>query len=158
MSGCEDLTTPTLKTGRVAVVHKHFSKRDHAKYDEVARETAKTFWSRLGWNIDDNPDEYGVDLIAEKDSKRVYVEVEVKRGWHGPTFQYDTMHLPLRKRKFLDKPTKFMIFNNSLTHAAVISRKAIKNAPVSVVPNQKVSIGEKFFDIPVDDVTFVYTM
>jgi hypothetical protein len=139
-------------------VHKHFSKRDHAKYDEVARETAKTFWSRLGWNIDDNPDEYGVDLIAEKDSKRVYVEVEVKRGWHGPTFQYDTMHLPLRKRKFLDKPTKFMIFNNSLTHAAVISRKAIKNAPVSVVPNQKVSIGEKFFDIPVDDVTFVYTM
>jgi hypothetical protein len=158
VSGCEDSTTPTLKTGRVAVVHKHFSKRDHAKYDEVARETAKTFWSRLGWNIDDNPDEYGVDLIAEKDSKRVYVEVEVKRGWHGPTFQYDTMHLPLRKRKFLDKPTKFMIFNNSLTHAAVISRKAIKNAPVSVVPNQKVSIGEKFFDIPVDDVTFVYTM
>lgn len=147
-----------MKTERVVVVHKHFSKRDHAKYDEVARETAKTFWSRLGWNIDDNPDEYGVDLIAEKDSKRVYVEVEVKRGWHGPTFQYDTMHLPLRKRKFLDKPTKFMIFNNSLTHAAVISRKAIKNAPVSVVPNQKVSIGERFFDIPVDDVTFVYTM
>lgn len=139
-------------------MHKHFSKADHEKYDEVARSSAKSFWARHGWTVEDNPDTYGVDLIAEKDGKRVYVEVEVKRGWHGPTFQYDTMHLPLRKHKFLDKPTKFMIFNNSLTHAAVISRKAIKNAPVSVVPNQKVSIGEKFFDIPVDDVTFVYTM
>lgn len=139
-------------------MHKHFSKQDHAKYDEIARNTAKAFWSKLGWSIDDNPDEYGVDLIAEKDHKRVYVEVEVKRGWHGPTFQYDTMHLPLRKSKFLDKPTQFMVFNNSLTHAAIISRKAIKNSPTSVVPNRKIPVGEKFFDVPVEDVTFVYTM
>ena len=139
-------------------MHKHFSKRDHQKYDEIARNTAKAFWSKLGWDIEDNPDEYGVDLIAQKDSKRVYVEVEVKRGWHGPTFQYDTMHLPARKAKFLDKPTQFMVFNNSLTHAAIISRKAIQNSPKSVVPNRKIPIGEKFFDVPVEDVTFVYTM
>ncbi len=99
-----------------------------------------------------------MDLIAQKGSKRVYVEVEVKRAWHGPTFQYDTMHLPMRKRKFLDKPTQFMIFNNSLTHAAVFGRKAIQNSPVSVVKNCKIPVGEKFFDIPVEDVTFVYTM
>lgn len=139
-------------------MHKHFSIRDHAKYDVIARDTAKKFWSRLGWDISDNPDEYGVDLIAQKDNKRVYVEVEVKKAWHGPTFQYSTMHLPVRKTKFLSKPTKFMVFNNSLTHAAVISRRAIQNSPVSVVPNRKVSVGEKFYDIPVDDVTFVYTM
>lgn len=139
-------------------MHKHFSVQDHAKYDEVARDSAKSFWSRLGWNIQDNPDEYGVDLIAQKNSKQVFVEVEVKRGWHGPTFQYDTIRLPLRKRKFLDRPTQFMVFNNSLTHAALISRKAIQNSSVAVVPNQTIPIGEQFFDIPVEDVTFVYTM
>lgn len=139
-------------------MHKHFSKKDHQKYDEIARSSAKAFWSRLGWNITDNPDEYGVDLIAEKAGKRFFVEVEVKKGWHGPEFKYDTVHLPVRKSKFLDKPTKFMVFNNSLTHAAVISRKAIQNSPVSVVPNRKIPIGEKFFDVPVEDVTFVYTM
>ena len=139
-------------------MYKCFSKADHEKYDEVARSNAKSFWARQGWSIEDNPDVYGVDLIAEKDGKRVYVEVEVKRGWHGPTFTYDTVHLPVRKTKFLDKPTKFMVFNNSLTHAAIISRKAIRNAPVSVVPNRKIPMGEKFFDVPVEDVTFVYTM
>ena len=139
-------------------MHKHFSKSDHDKYDEVARSNAKSFWARQGWQVEDNPDQYGVDLIAEKDGKRFYLEVEVKRGWHGVDFKYDTIHLPVRKSKFLDRPTRFMVFNNSLTHAAVISRKAVQNSPVSVVPNYKVPIGEKFFDVPVEDVTFVYTM
>lgn len=139
-------------------MHKHFSKKDHQKYDEIARNSAKTFWSKLGWTVEDNPNEYGVDLIAEKDGKRFYLEVEVKRGWHGKEFKYDTVHLPVRKSKFLDRPTQFMVFNNSLTHAAVISRKAVRNSPVSVVPNRKIPIGEKFFDVPVEDVTFVYTM
>lgn len=139
-------------------MHKHFSEKDHKAYDEIARSTAKAFWASLGWEVSDNPDEYGVDLIAQKDGKQFYVEVEVKRGWHGAEFKYDTVHLPVRKSKFLDRPTKFMVFNNSLTHAAVISRTAVEKAPVSVVPNRKIPIGERFYDVPVSDVTFVYTL
>ena len=122
-------------------MHKHFSKRDHQKYDEVARNTAKAFWSKLGWDIEDNPDEYGVDLIAQKDSKRVYVEVEVKRGWHGPTFQYDTMHLPARKATVMDKPTQLMAFTNSLTHADVNSDTAVQKPPTHVVTKHKHTYG-----------------
>ena len=149
--------THTLNNRRFAM-HKHFSKSVHDKHDAKAREAAKSFWGNRGWDIKDNPDTYGVDLIAEKGGKRVYVEVEVKNGWHGVDFKYDTVHLPLRKTKFLDKPTKFMVFNASLTHAAIISRDAIRKAPVSVVPNKMVGAGEKFYDIPVENATFVYTL
>lgn len=139
-------------------MHKKFNQKTFDKYDSAAREKAKAFWSKLGWTVTDNPDEYGVDLVAEKDGKRFYVEVEVKVCWHGVEFTYDTLHLPVRKAKFLSKPTQFMLFNHSLTHAAVVSRKAVLNAPKSTVPNQQISAGEKFFDIPLEDVTFVYTL
>lgn len=139
-------------------MYKTFSKRDFKKYDVAARDAAKSFWTRQGWTVSDNPDEYGVDLIAEKDGKRVYVEVEVKACWHGTEFHYDTIHLPIRKTKFMDKPTKFMVFNNSLTHAAVIGRRAIEASPVSVVPNRKIAMGERFYDVPRDAAIFVYTM
>ena len=139
-------------------MHKHFDQVAHAKYDSVARETARSFWSHNGWTVTDHPNEYAVDLMAEKDCKRVYIEVEVKRGWHGERFQYDTVHLPLRKAKFLDKPTKFMVFNHSLTHAALFGRRAIQNSTISVVPNSQVSSGEKFYNVPVGDVKFICTL
>ncbi len=139
-------------------MHKHFSHRDHQKYDVAARESAKGFWQRRGWRVTDNPDEYGVDLIAEDGGKRFYIEVEVKRAWHGVDFKYNTMHLPARKGKFLHKPTQFMIFNNSLTHAAIFSRNVVKDSPLKEVPNCKIPVGERFYNIPVEAVTFVYTL
>lgn len=148
---------PTLLRG-IAAVHKIFNQTAFDKYDEAARSKAKAFWAKLGWTVTDNPDVYGVDLVAEKDGKRFYVEVEVKSCWHGVKFTYDTLHLPVRKGKFLSKPTQFMLFNHSLTHAAVVDRRAVLSAPVSTVPNRQISAGEKFFDIPLKDVTFVYTM
>jgi hypothetical protein len=145
-----------LRTRRI--MHKHFSERDHRINDEAARGSAKAFWSAQGYTVTDNPNTYGVDLIAEKDKKRIYLEVEVKHTWHGIDFKYPTMHLPLRKAKFLDKPTVFMIFNSFLSHAALIGRKTVRSAEIVVVPNKKVSAGEKFYSIPVENVKFVYTL
>ena len=139
-------------------MRKKFEQAHHDKFDDPARDTAKSWWASLGWDIKDNPDKYGVDLIAEKEGKRVYVEVEVKRVWHGAEFTYDTLHVPYRKTKFLDKPTKFMIFNASRTHAAVIGRAAVRKAPVIEVPNRTIGRGEKFYNIPVSDVSFVFTL
>lgn len=139
-------------------MHKNFSTKAFAKYDEAARDRAKYVWGKLGWDVQDNEDQYGVDLIAEKNGKRFYLEVEVKACWHGVAFTYDTLHLPVRKAKFLAKPTQFMLFNNGLTHAAVVSRSSVLRAPTSIVPNAQISAGEKFFDIPLEDVTFICTM
>jgi len=51
-----------------------------------------------------------------------------------------------------------MVFNNSLTHAAIISRKSVRDSPIVEVPNKKIRFGEKFFDIPKEKAVFIQTM
>ena len=139
-------------------MYKEFQKDDFEKFDEAARTKAKSFWISQGYSCEDNPDEYAVDLVCSKDGKDFYCEVEVKRPWHGVEFKFDSLHIPLRKKKFLDKPTQFMVFNNSLTHAAVVSRKTILASPTVEVSNVKIRHGERFFNIPKDELIFVTTL
>lgn len=148
--------THTSTTGRS--MYKVFQQNDFNKFDEAARNMATSFWNRMGYSCTDNPDEYGVDLVVEGDNKRFYCEVEVKTVWHGVQFKYPTIHLPVRKAKFLSKPTQFMVFNNSLTHAAVFGRQAVLDSPRVEVPNAKIRTGEKFFDVPVSSAHFVQTI
>jgi hypothetical protein len=138
-------------------MYKVFQKKDFDQFDGAAREVAKKFWYSMGYVCKDNPDEYGVDLIVEGNNKRFYCEVEVKKRWEGVQFRYPTVHLPVRKAKFFTKPTQFMVFNRSLTIAAVIGRKAVMDSPQVEVPNVKIAAGEKFYDVPADKAHFVPT-
>ena len=139
-------------------MYKVFQKKDFDQYDEAAREAAKAFWTKMGFACEDNPDEYGVDLVVQGQNKRFFCEVEVKTVWHGVQFKYPTIHLPVRKAKFLAKPTQFMIFNNSLTHAAIFGRKTVLESPCVEVPHRKRRVGEKFFDVPVSEAHIVQTL
>jgi len=139
-------------------MYKVFQSTDFNKYDKAARTRAKAFWSSQGYTCTDNEDEFGVDLVVERDGRRFYCEVEVKTVWHGKDFKYDSIHIPVRKAKFLGKPTQFMLFNNSLTHAAIIARDTVIDSPMVEVPNVKIRFGEKFFDIPTDKAIFVQTL
>lgn len=139
-------------------MYKIFNPKTFADYDEAAREKAKKFWFSHGYVCKDNEDEYDVDLVVEKDMKRFYCEVEVKTVWHGQDFKYDSIHIPVRKAKFLKKPTKFMVFNNSLTRAALIGRQALLDAPIKTVSNIKIRHGERFYDVPLNSLTFVATL
>ena len=156
VSGSGALIQHFFTTG--ILMYKAFQSKDFSKYDEAARSRAKEFWSAQGYTCTDHENEYDVDLVGEKDGKRFYCEVEVKTVWHGKDFKYDSIHIPVRKAKFLGKPTQFMIFNNSLTHAAVIGRKAVLRSPKVEVPNVKIRFGEKFFDVPKEDAIFVQTI
>ena len=155
-NGPVDLMTHTFTTG--TPMYKVFQQKDFNKFDEAARSTAKRFWSSCGYTCEDNPDEYGVDLIVQGQNRKFFCEVEVKTVWHGVKFKYPTIHLPVRKAKFLTKPTQFMIFNNSLTHAALFSRKVVLDSPCVEVSNVKIMHGEKFFDVPVAAANFVQTI
>jgi hypothetical protein len=106
-------------------MYKVFQSKDFDKYDEAARNQAKSFWSSQGYTCTDHENEYDVDLVVEKDGKRFFCDVEV---------------------------------NNSLTHAAIISRKSVWDSPIVEVPNKKIRFGEKFFDIPKEKAVFIQTM
>jgi len=141
-------------TTKWCVMYKEFSISSHSTYDEAAREKAKAFWAYNGYECSDNEDIYGVDLHVEGKDRYFNCEVEVKQSWHGLNFSYDTIHIPVRKAKFLTDPTVFMVFNAGLHRVAVITRNAVKSAPKVEVPNREIRLGERFFDVPVSEAKF----
>jgi len=136
-------------------VLKQFEQEQWELFDAPAKEIATKFWIQLGYECIENPENYGRDLLVNGKGKEFGWEVGVKLGWHGPTFTFPTLHICVRKKKFMNGLARFMVMNNSLTHGAVVSRKLILASPVIEVANATVPSGERFFNIPVDGVQII---
>jgi hypothetical protein len=136
-------------------VLKQFEQEQWELFDTPAKEVATKFWIQLGYEYIENPDDYGIDLLVKGKVKEFGCEVEVKLGWHGPTFTFPTLHIAMRKKKFMKSPAMFMVMNNSLTHGAIVSRKLILTSPVIEVKNMTVPTGERFYDVPAADIQVV---
>ena len=135
---------------------KQFEQEQWELFDAPAKEVATKFWIQLGYECIENPDDYGIDLLVKGNGKEFGCEVEVKLGWHGPTFTFPTLHIAMRKKKFMKSPAMFMVMNNSLTHGAVVSSKLILALiVVEEVKNMTVPTGERFYDMPVGDAQVV---
>ena len=135
-----------------------FEEERWAQYDAPAKTVVTQFWQRLGYDCVENHDEFGIDLLVQGRGKQFACEVEVKTGWHGGEFHFPTLHIAMRKRKFMDRPCQFMVLNQGLTHTAVVGRKAILASPVDEVANAVVPSGEQFYDIPVKGLAIVNLM
>lgn len=136
--------------------YKKFDKKLYKENDQKAKKAGIKFWKSQGYNINENTDRYGPDLIAEKNGKKHYVEVEIKYNWNKEEFQYDDLQIPERKSKFakLDMQTYFMVFNSLLNRAFICSTKNLLNSPIQNVAN-KYMYKENFFKIPVKKLKLV---
>lgn len=136
---------------------KRFSKQLFSDNDSPAREAGIRYWEAMGYMATPNYDQYGPDLLVITESERFYSEVEIKRVWSGETFQYDTLQIPERKRKFagLDFPCTFMVFNNEQTYAFLCEGSTLIASPLVEVPNRYVHEGEYFFQVPVSELKLV---
>ena len=134
---------------------KYFDRDQFARHDAHAKEVARQFWINLGYDCIENPDEYGVDLLVEGKGRKFGCEVEVKTGWHGPEFNYPTLHIPFRKKKFTKEKVTFFVLNNARSHAAVVSRNDVVTSPAVTVPNKFVPAGDLFYDVNVQDAKII---
>ena len=139
------------------MVTKQFSADLHDKYDEKGRAAAKKLFKRWGLELVDNPDKYGVDLIAYKDGN-VYgnVEVEVREAWVGD-FKFDTLNIPYRKRKFFSAEGNncLVAFNSDCSQAFICNDWAVLFSDVEEVKNKYVENGEKFFKVKLNEIKLV---
>ena len=55
----------------------------------------------------------------------------------------------------MDAPCQLMVFNCSLTHAALVSRKTVLRIPILQISNATVPAGERFYDVPVSGVVII---
>ena len=134
---------------------KQFEEERWQQYDTPAKDAAMKFWQRRGYSCLENPDEFGVDLLVEGKGKKFGCEVEVKTKWFGAEFTFPTLQIALQKRKFMDVPCQFIIFNHSLSHAALVARKRVLCSLVVELKNVPVPAGERFYDVPVSGVVIL---
>ena len=134
---------------------KYFDRDQFARHDAHAKEVARQFWINLGYDCIENRDEYGVDLLVEDKVRKFGSEVEVKTRWHGPEFNFPTLHIPFRKKKFTKEKVTFFVLNNARSHAAVVGRNDVVTSPVVTVPNKFVPAGDLFYDVNVQDAKII---
>ena len=136
---------------------KRFSRDLFAENDTLARAAGKRYWQSKGCTVENNPNRYGPDLIVSTHYEKHYCEVEIKRVWSGKDFQYPTLQIPARKQKnlLLDLPCTFIVFNNEQTHGLLCSHFQLIRATVVEVPNKYVHSGEKFFQIPIEELELI---
>ncbi len=127
---------------------KQFNEALHGKHDKPARVRTMEYMQIRGYEIWENPNPYGQDLIAEGSKGKFYVECEVKTVWKGEVFPYETVQLPQRKSKFFTSPTLFFIWNNELSNALMFKSNDIKDLTPVEVRNKYVASGEMFYQIP----------
>jgi hypothetical protein len=88
-------------------LRKKFSQEQYDQDDAPAKKAVQKFLFKKWKSISINGEQYDVDLKCFRDGKIVtYVEVERRHNWKRD-FEWQTIHVPERKRKFfvLDKPT-----------------------------------------------------
>ena len=141
------------------IVNKKFDKELHGKYDNVGREIVKNYFQkRTKFTAKDNPNEYGVDLLLFKENVLVgYAEVEVRKNWNTDKFPFDTLNVPLRKKKLLenDLPTYFFSVNYTHTKMFCCEAETVLNSKIQENKNKYVNSNEYFYKVPVSELKLI---
>ena len=135
---------------------KPFSKELFGRYDLAARIVMRLWLEDRGYSVKDNPDKYGVDLIAIKEGQVTWVEVEVKDAW-ADEFKFKTLHLPFRKLKFATKDTVFVIFRRDFNYAFMFKGDVLADCEVVKKKTKFTKGDDEFFEIPLSKVHKYYT-
>jgi hypothetical protein len=140
-------------------VCKTFDRSLYESHDTIGRQkTIEFFKERYNVNLIENPDIYGIDLLAFRGSNKVgYVEVEVRNNWSGTKFPFDCLHVPERKEKLLsqDLPTVLVSLNKQCTMAFICGADLILFSPKMERVNKYVSSGEIFFLVNLNRIKLV---
>ena len=139
------------------MVHKRFDKDLFDKYDGIGRDAAKNYYLGLGYEICDNKNKYGPDLVLYHSGVFVaYIECEVKRKWIDSKFPDKLVRFPERKIKYLTgEKIYFFMTNISGSSALIVDGKELKVDSLKEFKNSFVPNGELFYHVELENVTFV---
>jgi hypothetical protein len=134
----------------MAIIRKQFSQDLHDQYDNFGRDRIIKYYADNGLELRNNPNQYGVDLIAYDDGAKIgYVEVEVRQSWKENICPFDSLHVPERKKKLLDNDlhTVLVSVNCYGTRAFICDYRIVLASPLLESPNKYIANGEKFYKV-----------
>ena len=129
-------------------VRKPFDQETHGANDAIGKKAVLQFLKQMNVNAEENPDQYGVDIIV-KDRERTY-EVERRPMWRL-AWPFDTVHIPERKTKFLKPDMVYAVVNVDCDKIMLCPSETILKYPQVEVPNKSIVAEEYFYDVPLNE-------
>jgi hypothetical protein len=118
--------------------------------DDNAKELVIQWLSTYGYNMEVNPDTYGIDLIGtDNTGKHITVEVEVKHHWTGAHFPFRTVHVSARKQKFVRPNAYLVMVNHERTHVLTLDYETLSQARLVTKPTIYTT-DEQFLQVDVE--------
>jgi hypothetical protein len=115
--------------------------------DDDAKHLVVEWLGTKQFNAYINPDQYGIDVLADKNDKQYGFEVEVKHNWNTPRFPYDTVHFAGRKQKFIAPNHYFTMLNHNRTQLLLVDGATLAQCKL-VTKNTKYTTSEQFIEVP----------
>ena len=127
-----------------------YQENDDAKHQVIEWLSAEGFEAMV------NPDQYGIDILAEKNGQQYEIEVEVKHNWVGERFPFGEVHFPARKKKFAKKSELvwFFMLNHDRSYGLIVDGVDFVNG-TTVRKNTSEMDGDFFVEIPTFNCKFV---
>lgn len=130
---------------------KKFDRTLHQGNDPKSRQVVKDYLAKQGFIVEDNTNQYGVDLVSEDGA--IQVEVEHRLPWTGERFPFSEINVPERKAKFFrNGKVHYVILSKDYSRLGIILGKNIQtfmgNDNLVENPNKFVKNNELFFKVP----------
>ena len=132
------------------MIYKQFNRESHAVNDKPAKDLVINFLKSKGVDAVENPDKYGIDIIVPR------YEVERREIWID-NFPFKTVHIPARKKKFLNYSIVYAVVNRDFNKIMFCTSEIIKQSNLIEVPNKSVPKDEYFYDVPLEE-WYVYNI
>jgi hypothetical protein len=119
--------------------------------DDRAKLVVVGFLETRGYDAWVNEDQFGVDVLADRDGLRWQFEVEVKHGWNGADFPFRSLHYAARKLKWSHEPrTWYCTLNDDWDRMIVVSGEVLGRCQV-VFKNTIYTFDEPFVQVPLEE-------
>ena len=130
---------------------KPFSKALHQSNDPQSRKVIMEYFKKQGIPLEENNNQYGVDLISSDGAVRI--EAEHRLPWVDEEWPFADINVPERKAKFLnDGVTAYAILSRDFSRMGIIEGKDVKEYIVDtnlhLNKNKYVKDGEYFYKSP----------
>lgn len=133
------------------MIRKPFEQLEYNNCNDVAIKAVISKLIKNGWKIIKKSEDFNIDIIAIKNKKITYHEVEIKKLWNlNWPKNWNTVHIPERKLRFAKPNYWFWILKSDLSEAWIIDGKLVQQYPIVEVSNYKILTGEMFINIPIN--------
>ena len=143
--------------------NRKFDINSYKKNDERAKIAMVDYLKNNNYKEIEAKEDYYFDVIANKENKYTFFEVEVKNQWKDVwDWRWKEIRIPERKRRLINKwkdgykdcLLTFIVFNTDCTQAWFIDGSIVDKSSVGTIQNSN-RIGsphlkEPFFHIPLD--------